>query len=72
MLDRPTPDPNLSRASVCPGQGGQAVSHGTVFPPGDRPFLLGLPGSVRHVVVSPPVSKEGYVGATAEGVSPSS
>ena len=49
--DRLTPDPNLSRASACPGRGWQAVSqatvsHSTVFPPGDFPFLLGLPRSV--------------------------
>ena len=53
--DRLTPDPNLSRASACPGQGWQAVSqatvsHSTVFPPGDFPFLLGLPRSVRQEV----------------------
>ena len=56
MPDLPTPDPNLSWASVCPGQGWQAVSqagifpatvsHSTVFPPGDFHFLLGLPRSV--------------------------
>lgn len=30
MPDRPTSDPSLSRASVCPRQGRQAASHGAV------------------------------------------
>ena len=57
MRARPTPGPKLSRASVCPGLVGRqfprqafsqaTASHGTVFPPGDFPFLLGLPRSVN-------------------------
>ena len=52
-----TPDPNLSQASVCPGEGQQAVSQAVIFPgysfppPGDFPFLLGPPRSFTTLIV---------------------
>ena len=73
MPDRPTPDPRpqtpiLAGHMFVLGRVGRqfprqafsqaTVSHGTVFPPGDFPFPLGLPRSVKpqHILLPANVS----------------